>query len=708
MNETGRADSNAPLIRLVGIAPGLALTTSFFVPSAFAAPGDLDPQFGSLGRVGPLSSLDGAIWSIEAQGDDFLFGGGHYEFYYYEAYDASGFMSRMSGAGTIDLAFSQMSLDHTQVLDIAVLPDGKVVGVGRELVDSTWRFVVFRLTPNGALDATFGANGVVRSNSNAESGASSVVADDDRVIVAGYEGSASRRLFVTGFLSNGAVDRSFGVDGTFSAPIAAGTRRLPELIRLPDGSLRVTADGGNGAAFACSVIALTRAGSIDASFGTDGRAGVMATGDEPAACSAMAVDNQSRVLVAGGIAGRGFVERLRTDGARDDGFSATTVSNVAAEATALAVDGTGSILVAGRSPEGVPGALVVRLQADGRLDMLFGSGGMTWIDIPGEDFHAPVVHDMKILRDGGVMLVGGSESSSWDQPYVAGSGAVIARLLGNENRNGPGVIGLGRTRLAATESSQQMVATVRRMGGRAGPASVGYETRVRSGTVGTATKGEDFTAVAGRIEWADGDAADKQIIVPIASNDASPEGPEFFELLLSDVQGGAMLGTNVASAEIIGDPGLAGVLSIDGGPTLSVGEVGGFVRLRLRRDFYSKGAASVTVTPAAGTASAKDVDLTPITIHWPDNANGSVEVTFRINDDDRKEPSETFTVSLGNPSTGAILGSQSTVTVTIVDDDTARSAAGGGGGGRLDWVYALLGAAAWVARRKRGTSEPAV
>ena len=53
----------------------------------------------------------------------------------------------------------------------------------------------------------------------------------------------------------------------------------------------------------------------------------------------------------------------------------------------------------------------------------------------------------------------------------------------------------------------------------------------------------------------------------------------------------------------------------------------------------------------------------------------------------RSESDEAFTVVLSNPSAGAILGSNSTVTVTIMDDDDSPAndpppvVSNGGGGG---------------------------
>ena len=104
----------------------------------------------------------------------------------------------------------------------------------------------------------------------------------------------------------------------------------------------------------------------------------------------MVAQPDGRLLLAGQEGEHGFTVRLLASGKPDPSFTASAVEGTMEQATALAIDERGSILVGGRPregvpaafpPVGVPGALIVRLQADGTLDGLFGKGGSTLIDL---------------------------------------------------------------------------------------------------------------------------------------------------------------------------------------------------------------------------------------------------------------------------------------------------------------------------------------
>jgi hypothetical protein len=59
---------------------------------------------------------------------------------------------------------------------------------------------------------------------------------------------------------------------------------------------------------------------------------------------------------------------------------------------------------------------------------------------------------------------------------------------------------------------------------------------------GTATVGSDYTSVTQTLTFADGDATDKTVTIPIL-DDALIEGDETVNLMLSNPTGGASLGT---------------------------------------------------------------------------------------------------------------------------------------------------------------------
>ena len=95
----------------------------------------------------------------------------------------------------------------------------------------------------------------------------------------------------------------------------------------------------------------------------------------------------------------------------------------------------------------------------------------------------------------------------------------------------------------------------------------------------------------------------------------------------------------------------------------------GNVNIRVRRSDGADGAASVDFASAGGSAIAvSDYSEKSGTLNWFDGLSGNLTITIAITDDSTPEPAEAFTVTLSNASV-ASLGSNSTVTVNIIDDD---------------------------------------
>ena len=96
---------------------------------------------------------------------------------------------------------------------------------------------------------------------------------------------------------------------------------------------------------------------------------------------------------------------------------------------------------------------------------------------------------------------------------------------------------------------------MQRIGGADGAVSVQY-----AATAGTATAGQDFTAVSGTLSWGDKDAAAKTFTVPVI-NDTVVEPTETVLLALSNPAGGATLDATHKSATLNiqdNDPGGGG------------------------------------------------------------------------------------------------------------------------------------------------------
>lgn len=124
----------------------------------------------------------------------------------------------------------------------------------------------------------------------------------------------------------------------------------------------------------------------------------------------------------------------------------------------------------------------------------------------------------------------------------------------------PGTLALSSDAYTVLESDGTAVITITRQDGSDGAISVRLTT-----SDGTATAGEDYTAVDTVVEWEDGDDEDKTVEITI-SNDSDVESDETVIITLSDVTGDAELGLSEATLTIINDDeddgGESGVMTL--------------------------------------------------------------------------------------------------------------------------------------------------
>jgi uncharacterized delta-60 repeat protein len=499
-------------------------------------------------------------------------------------------------------------------------------------------------------------------------GTSVLLEPDGRIVIAG---TRNERLIVLRLLPNGSPDDAFGMSGIFEGP---ATRTLepfvfgvyPVVVRTSDGGYRVTTSGTAG----CGVLAVTANGTVDSAFGN---AGAAAVSDPWTACRAMAVRPDDSLLVAG-YGGGTFVARLSPDGQVDPDFHGDAVADALQDATAVAVAGDGSVLVAGLA---AGGGVVLKLQADGELDTSFGSAGSTTIDIDHNyGGNSQVAYDMAVAADGSVTVAGGGF-------FNAGTG-FVARLLGAGGGGSPGVIGISEPFRRGIAEGSEAVVRVRRTGGAAGRVSVAYRTGATEGQY--AQEGVDYGERTGTLTWDDGDRAEQELRIPVHSDDWV-EGSESFLLELRDAQGGAGFGTRNAVIEIAADGSPHGQIAfID--QISSVAESNP-AQVWVGRDYYYEGAISVTVTATGGTAEAgTDFAGAPVTLSWADGDWEPKVAEIPIVNDDAEEEGEVFTVRLSDPVGGALIGPRATSTVEIAAND--QSLADEDGGGMLDRLSALL------------------
>lgn len=208
------------------------------------------------------------------------------------------------------------------------------------------------------------------------------------------------------------------------------------------------------------------------------------------------------------------------------------------------------------------------------------------------------------------------------------------------------------------ESEGSIVVTVNRTGGLGGEVSVAYAT-----ANGTATAGNQYTAVNGTLFFLSNDPLPKTFSIPILHT-ANIGGSSTFLVNLSDSTNGATLGTpSTTTVSIIDDDTGLKFSS----PTATVNEAEGTVTLTVTRP-SAVGTASVNYATANGSAIAGvNYVAKSGTVNF---AAGEVSkpITITLIGDNVVTGSLTFSVVLSNP-VGALIEPPGTVVVTMTDAD---------------------------------------
>lgn len=300
-------------------------------------------------------------------------------------------VARFSADGAPDTSFSSTgwrSADFGGVNDratgVAVLPDGKIILVGSG-GSGTRRFVVARLTSHGVYDSAFEGAGLIMVPGT-EGGDASAVAlqPDGTIVVAGivYAGPNSPDMGVARLNAGGTPDTSFDGDGVRMLD-SGGSDEAAAVALQPDGKVLVAGDT-NIASFA--LVRLNTDGSPDNDFNGDGRVDIAFGPGATRAATAMALQPDGKIVLAG-KAEKGFgFARVQPGGAVDTTFSGDGRqvvlfnSNSQDGANGVALEPDGSIVAAGLASAGPTQPTtkdigVVKLQGDAVSQGGPGGGG---------------------------------------------------------------------------------------------------------------------------------------------------------------------------------------------------------------------------------------------------------------------------------------------------------------------------------------------
>ncbi|MCU0331193.1 MAG: hypothetical protein MUC47_09510 [Candidatus Kapabacteria bacterium] len=269
------------MLRITSLFPCALLICGLLNVPSMAQDGTLDPSFGSGGRVIiTIGDFDDAAYGIAVQPDGRIVLAGHT--YLNAQYRM--FVARLLSNGALDSTFGVRGISAVPLGDgdakgrgLVLLPYGDIIVAGVTSREGNEIFSVARFRgTDGVLDSTFGDDGIVQvPMGNAWSAASSVAAHGaDGIVAAGYASvGADNSMAVVRLLTDGTIDSTFGVDGRSLVQFSPGRDNANAIAVDPDGNIiacGTSTPNGSGSSDV-ALFRLTPGGLLDGSFGTDGR-----------------------------------------------------------------------------------------------------------------------------------------------------------------------------------------------------------------------------------------------------------------------------------------------------------------------------------------------------------------------------------------------------------------------------------------------------
>jgi uncharacterized delta-60 repeat protein len=306
---------------------------------------------------------------------------------------------RLTATGALDTTFGGDGIVQTLVDEdstaeaVALQPDGKLVVVLSTNIGGTSFYSVARYTASGALDTTFSGDGLVEVRDAVDRIFLSdvAIAPDGQIVIAGSQffddlvGAGG--VFVGRLTGTGAWDTSFNTTGRREITTLAVWATANAVRVLPDGRVLYAGNMGNG----LPVIGqLTASGQPDTSFGGDGLREAP-YGDVDGTFEEVLLTPDGRIVVTGMFLADGLVARFTSAGEADASFGANgrlllDPTNQNARHLVPALEPNGRIVVAAEASTDM---WVARVLSNGVLDPTFGTAGFTSAGI-GEEYDTPV------------------------------------------------------------------------------------------------------------------------------------------------------------------------------------------------------------------------------------------------------------------------------------------------------------------------------
>jgi len=224
-------------------------------------------------------------------------------------------VARLTPTGALDPTFGTMGIarsrqgEYASYDAIAIQSDGRIVTIGRVMIDNIFHAAFARLTTAGRPDNSFSGDGILTMDGLLQDdyqftsgpGASLVIQADGKIAAVGSAGPPPFGSIYHSYLmrlngDDGSPDASFGTNGAKAVTLGPSDH-ADGLAILPDNKWLVIGAAGDNSNFGASVTRFTSDALLDLSF-AGGIAIAKDTGG--AAFRAITLDSEGRILMTGG------------------------------------------------------------------------------------------------------------------------------------------------------------------------------------------------------------------------------------------------------------------------------------------------------------------------------------------------------------------------------------------------------------------------
>lgn len=226
-----------------------------------------------------------------------------------QAYNGSNMdmtLAKFAATGQLDPGFGNQGRLVSNKLTfpgkLLVQPDGKILVGGSKIVGTSTDFAVFRFLPNGEIDPSFGVAGGWSHNffDDYDYLLDMTLLPDGKILCAGSANqSGEEKMALTLLESDGSLDFGFGNLGTQVIDLASGSEQIQAIAPFGEGHfIAVGRSKNNGSDYDFAVCKFSLTGVLDSTFGVNGSR-IIPIGTEDDMASQVLVFPDYRIVIGG-------------------------------------------------------------------------------------------------------------------------------------------------------------------------------------------------------------------------------------------------------------------------------------------------------------------------------------------------------------------------------------------------------------------------